>query len=67
MVCALAGAAMLDVAQLGLVPDFTPPPLLGAAATVERVVERTPYLRSSRPTTSCSRPSRARPWLVLLG
>ncbi len=42
---ALAGAEILDARQLGLVPDFTPPPLLGAAATVERVVERIPYLR----------------------
>jgi SAM-dependent methyltransferase len=41
----LAGASLLDVRQLGLVPDFTPPPLLGAAATVERLVERTPRLR----------------------
>jgi SAM-dependent methyltransferase len=43
---ALAGARVLDARQLGLVPDFTPPPLLGAAATVERVVEHTPYLRT---------------------
>jgi SAM-dependent methyltransferase len=43
---ALAGARVLHARQLGLVPDFTPPPLLGAAATVERLVERTPYVRS---------------------
>jgi SAM-dependent methyltransferase len=40
-----AGAQIVSVAQLGLVPDFTPPALLGAAAAVERWVERTPYVR----------------------
>jgi SAM-dependent methyltransferase len=43
---ALAGAQILDSRQLGLVPDFTPPSWLGAAATLERTVERTPYLRT---------------------
>ena len=32
-------------AQLGLVPDFVPAPLLGLAALVERTVERTPLVR----------------------
>ena len=31
--------------QLGLVPDFVPPRALGAAAAVERAVERTPLIR----------------------
>jgi ubiquinone/menaquinone biosynthesis C-methylase UbiE len=39
------GAQIVSVAQLGLVPDFTPPALLGAAAAVERVFEHTPYAR----------------------
>jgi SAM-dependent methyltransferase len=39
------GAEPLLVRQLGLVPDFTPRPLLGAAAALERAVERTPPLR----------------------
>jgi SAM-dependent methyltransferase len=39
------GAEIVSVAQLGLVPDFTPPALLGAAAAVERVFEHTPYAR----------------------
>jgi SAM-dependent methyltransferase len=42
----IAGASVLDVRQLGLVPDFAPPQLLDTAATVERVVERMPYLRT---------------------
>ena len=33
------------MSQLGLVPDFTPRRLLGAAEAVERVAERTPVLR----------------------
>jgi SAM-dependent methyltransferase len=39
------GARILRTAQLGLVPDFTPPPLLPAAAALETLVERTPGLR----------------------
>jgi ubiquinone/menaquinone biosynthesis C-methylase UbiE len=37
-----AGAEILSSQQLGLVPDFTPPALLGAAALAERAVEHTP-------------------------
>ena len=40
-----AGARPMAVAQLGLVPDFVPPALLGLAAALERAVERTPMLR----------------------
>jgi ubiquinone/menaquinone biosynthesis C-methylase UbiE len=40
-----AGAEVLLRLQLGLVPDFTPPRALRAAATVERLVERTPLRR----------------------
>lgn len=40
-----AGGRVLRSEQLGLVPDFVPPGLLGAAAAVERVVERTPGAR----------------------
>lgn len=39
------GAEIVSVTQLGLVPDFTPPALLGAAAALERAFERTPYVR----------------------
>lgn len=39
------GAAPLAVRQLGLVPDFTPRRMLGAAAALERAAERTPGLR----------------------
>ena len=39
------GAEPVEVAQTGLVPDFTPPRLLGAAAALERLAERTPGLR----------------------
>lgn len=39
------GAAIVRSDQLGLVPDFTPPRLLGAAVGVERVAERAPGLR----------------------
>ena len=42
---AAGGARPMLCAQLGLVPDFVPPPLLGAAALAERVVERIPLLR----------------------
>ena len=40
-----AGAEPLLVTQLGMVPDFTPRALLGAAGTAERAAERTPLLR----------------------
>jgi len=40
-----AGAAVVSSRQLGLVPDFVPPRALGAAAAVERAVERTPLIR----------------------
>lgn len=40
-----AGAEVLLCLQLGLVPDFTPPRALRAAATVERLVEHTPLRR----------------------
>jgi SAM-dependent methyltransferase len=40
------GAEPVLVRQLGLVPDFTPPRLLGAAAWLERTAERTPLLRA---------------------
>jgi SAM-dependent methyltransferase len=40
-----AGAEIAASAQLGLVPDFVPPAVLGAAAAVERAAEHTPGLR----------------------
>jgi SAM-dependent methyltransferase len=39
------GAEVLGSSQLGLVPDFVPPSLLGVARAGERVVERVPGLR----------------------
>lgn len=39
-----AGANVLSVSQLGIVPEFTPPSLLKAAARLERVFEATPVL-----------------------
>jgi SAM-dependent methyltransferase len=39
------GADLLGSWQLGLVPDFVPPALLGAAKVAERVTERVPGLR----------------------
>jgi SAM-dependent methyltransferase len=39
------GAEVLLTRQLGLVADFTPPALIGAAAGLERLVERTPGVR----------------------
>jgi SAM-dependent methyltransferase len=39
------GGCVLDVRQLGLVPDFTPPWAIRGAAVVERAFESTPYLR----------------------
>ncbi len=40
-----AGARILLSRQLGIVPDFTPPAALGAAAALERAFESTPLLR----------------------
>jgi SAM-dependent methyltransferase len=40
-----SGAEPLQVTQLGMVPDFAPRRLIGAAAASERVAERTPVLR----------------------
>lgn len=40
-----AGASVRACVQLGLVPDFTPPSLLGPAAGLERLAERAPGLR----------------------
>jgi SAM-dependent methyltransferase len=40
-----AGARIERSAQLGLVPDFTPPRALGAAAALEAAVERAPLVR----------------------
>ena len=39
------GARVLESVQLGFVPDFVPPALLGAMTIVEGAVERTPLLR----------------------
>lgn len=39
------GAEILSARQLGLVPDFVPPSLLGAMKRGERLAERTPGLR----------------------
>jgi SAM-dependent methyltransferase len=39
------GARPIHAAQLGLMPDFTPPPLVGPAARLERLVERGPGIR----------------------
>jgi SAM-dependent methyltransferase len=39
-----AGAEVVGVDQLGLVPDFTPRRAIGAAAALERLFERTPYV-----------------------
>ena len=41
----VAGADVLRAERLGLVPDFVPRRLLGAATAVERIVEATPGLR----------------------
>ena len=40
-----AGADPVLVTRLGMVPDFTPRRLVGAAAAAERAAERTPLLR----------------------
>lgn len=40
-----AGATPISSDQLGLVPDFVPPSLLGVAAGMERMAERTPGVR----------------------
>lgn len=42
---AAGGARVTLSTQLGLVPDFVPPPLLPLAVLAERAVERTPGLR----------------------
>jgi SAM-dependent methyltransferase len=39
-----AGAQVLSIQQLGLVPDFTPRRAVRVAALAERLFERTPYL-----------------------
>lgn len=39
------GASVVQSAQLGLIPDFMPPRLLGPACGVERLVETVPGLR----------------------
>jgi SAM-dependent methyltransferase len=39
-----AGVYEIDARRSGLVPDFTPPPLLGLVRLIEAVVERTPGL-----------------------
>jgi SAM-dependent methyltransferase len=39
------GAQIVSSTPLGMVPDFTPPALLRAAAAAERLVERTPGVR----------------------
>lgn len=41
---AAAGATEIRAIRSGLVPDFTPPSLLGLAAAIEALVERTPVL-----------------------
>jgi SAM-dependent methyltransferase len=40
-----AGARIISCTQLGLVPDFTPPAALPAAAALERAFERTPFVK----------------------
>jgi hypothetical protein len=40
-----AGADPILVTRSGLVPDFIPRGLIGAAATAERMAERTPLVR----------------------
>ena len=40
----LGGAKLVESRALGLVPDFTPPPLLPVVAVLESVVERIPLL-----------------------
>jgi SAM-dependent methyltransferase len=40
-----AGADIVLATQLGWVPDFVPPRAIGAAAALERVLERAPLLR----------------------
>jgi SAM-dependent methyltransferase len=40
----VAGAQVLSVDQLGIIPDFTPRAALGAAAGFERLFERTPVV-----------------------
>lgn len=40
-----AGARTLSATPLGFVPDFVPPRMIGGAARLERVVEKTPGLK----------------------
>lgn len=40
-----AGAAVLRTERFGLVPDFTPRPLLRVASALERAIEKTPGVR----------------------
>ena len=40
------GAQVLAVQQLGWMPDFTPAPLVPAAARAERLFERLPRVRN---------------------
>ncbi|MFA9400906.1 MAG: class I SAM-dependent methyltransferase [Acidobacteriota bacterium] len=40
-----AGARLVSVRQLGFVPEFVPPGLLGAAGRMERLIEHTPGAR----------------------
>lgn len=58
-----AGAQILDVSQLGLVPDFTPPGAMRAAAALERFFERTPYVRrlAAHNVVLAIKPPRAQP------
>jgi SAM-dependent methyltransferase len=41
---AAGGAPVVELVPLGMMPDFTPRPLLGAVAALERVIERAPLL-----------------------
>jgi SAM-dependent methyltransferase len=61
-----AGATVLLSTQLGLVPDFTPPGALAAAAAFERAFERTPYanrfaahnvILAAKPPTAATAPA----------
>jgi SAM-dependent methyltransferase len=59
-----AGARTVGVTQLGLVPDFTPPALLGAAALLERLFEATPYVRrfAAHNVVLATKIATAQPW-----
>jgi hypothetical protein len=41
-----AGATILRADRRGLMPEFVPPPLLGAVAAIERLVESVPGIRA---------------------